>query len=257
MDKNTFLNSFNQCEKNYISSLYDDMLLCEKINTVVFSKEFLIPYIYNKLIQLESALNVKILTYGVYEDCERKMVAFYTEDKPETFPIDLLKITNKSKFKSLAHKDYLGSIMALGIKREMYGDFIVEDDHCYVPVVSEVTSYIMNNLTHLGNCPCKIDILDQDICNVPKLKFDTRTIIITSLRLDNVIPGICNITRGNGNTLISNGSVMINHIECMKKDKLIKPNDIVTIRGYGKYKVSDIVGETQKNRLKIAIKKYI
>ncbi len=43
----------------------------------------------------------------------------------------------------------------------------------------------------------------------------------------------------------------------MKKDKLIKPNDIVTIRGYGKYKISDIVGETQKNRLRVEIKKYI
>lgn len=257
MEKNAFLNSFSQCEKNFISRLYEDINLCKKTFSVIYSNEFVVPYVYNKLLEMQQELGVKIDTYGVFEECERKMISFSLEDTILSYPIDFLKITNKSKFKVLGHKDYLGTLMSLGVKREVFGDLVVEGNNCYVPVTMEITNYIIANLNTINTCPCDIKVIEQKVDEIPKVKYEEKVIIITSQRLDNVISGITNLSRNNANTLINNGSVLINHLECVKKDKIVKPQDIITIRGYGKYKLFDIVGETQKNRLKVLIKKYL
>ncbi|MPM29040.1 hypothetical protein SDC9_75579 [bioreactor metagenome] len=256
MDKTAFINSFDQCDKNYISNIYNSIMICKKTHNTVFTKEFLIPYIYNKLINMEKELGIKVYCYGIYEECERKIVAFDLYEEPREYPIDLIKITNKSKFKNLTHRDYLGSLMSLGLKREVFGDLVVEDNNCYVPVLGDITNYILGSLETIGNCPCEIEILESNIENIPVVKFQEKVIICSSLRLDNVVSELSNLSRNDGNTLINNGSVMINHIICNKKDKLVKPLDIITVRGYGKFKMQEIAGETQKNRLKIVIRKY-
>ncbi|WP_017415679.1 RNA-binding protein [Clostridium tunisiense] len=256
MEKMTFINSFSEYDKNYMSNIYDNIVLCKKTHNTVFTKEFLIPYIYNKLSNMSNELGVKVYCYGVYEDSERKIVAFDLYEKPEEFPVDLIKVTNKSKFKNLSHKDYLGSLMALGLKREVFGDLVVEDDHCYVPAVRDITNYILGTLETIGHCPCELEILKNNPESIPKVKFQEKVIIFTSLRLDNIVSGICNLSRNESNSLISGGFVMINHITVSKKDKLVKPQDIITIRGHGKFRVQDIIGETHKSRLKVLIRKY-
>lgn len=257
MEKNAFINSFSQCEKNFISRIYEDINLCKKTFSVIYSNEFVVSYVYNKLIELQQELGVKVGTYGVFDECERRLVSFSQEEETLSYPIDFLKITNKSKFKELGHKDYLGTLMSLGLKREVFGDLIVEGNNCYVPVLMEITNYIIANLNTINTCPCEVKVIDQDSYEIPKVKFEEKVIIITSQRLDNVISGITNLSRNNTSVLISNGSVLINHMESTRKDKIVKPQDVITIRGYGKFKLFDIIGETQKNRLKVLIKKYL
>jgi RNA-binding protein YlmH len=257
MEKNTFINSFIQWDKNYISNIYDNIMMCKITNNTTFTKEFVAPYIYNKLMLMENELGVKIFSYGVFEEAERKIIAFDLYEEPEDYPVDFIKISNKSKFKVLNHRDYLGTLMSFGLKREVFGDLLVVDDHCYVPVIKDITSYIISSLETIGNCPCEVEISNKDPKNIPQVKFDEKVIIITSLRLDNAVSGICNLSRNEVNALINNGSILINHLECVKRDKVIKPYDIITVRGYGKFKITEVLGETHKNRLKVAIKKYI
>ncbi len=57
--------------------------------------------------------------------------------------------------------------------------------------------------------------------------------------------------------LISSGKILVNYFQCLKKDKVIQNDDTLTIRGYGKFMVADIIGSTQKGRLKVVIKQYI
>jgi RNA-binding protein YlmH len=257
MEKNSFINSFIQWDKNYISNIYDNIMICKFTSNTTFTKEFVAPYIYNKLVPMENELGIKIFSNGVFQEAERKILAFDLYEEPEDYPIDLIKITNKSKFKVLTHRDYLGTLMSFGLKREVFGDVIVEDNHCYVPVIKDITSYIFSSLETIGNCPCEVEISNKDPRSIPQVKFHEKVIIITSLRLDNAVSGIYNLSRNEVNTLIHNGSIMINHMECVKRDKLVKPYDIITVRGYGKFKITEVLGETHKNRLKVAIKKYI
>lgn len=258
MDKKAFIDMFKDQDKNYISGLYEDIELCRNIQLPIYTKEFITPDIYIKLKVSENKLGIRIESNGVFEDSERRMVKFSTnEDGFQGYEFQVLVITNKSKFKELSHRDYLGSIMALGIKRNLFGDLVVKDNQCFVPVASSVSNYILNNLNQIGNCPCTVEALNEIKSKLPKINFDERTIIATSLRIDNVVPGICNISRTRGTELINGGAVLLNYQSCDRKDKIVEINDTITIRGFGKYKVKAIIGETGKGRIKLLVGKYI
>ena len=99
-------------------------------------------------------------------------------------------------------------------------------------MVNPVSQYVQDNLTTIGNCPCSIDRVDISSEDIPKIEFEEKSIIITSLRLDNVVPSICNMSRAKGTEFISNGSVLLNYLTCNRKDKLVEMKDTITIRGY-------------------------
>jgi RNA-binding protein YlmH len=257
MDKNYFLNSINYEDKNLISSIFNKLQIAEKTSKVVFTNEFVSPDVWNQVSVACESYKVKSFANGIFKDADRKMVSFSTLGEPTIYPITLLKISNKSKFSSLGHKDYLGAIMSLGIKREKLGDLITEDAACYATVCSDISNYIITNLSSVSNCPCEAREYDYIEQNLPKRKFQQRVVISTSLRLDGMVSAICNVSRNNSVELIASGKILVNYFQCLKKDKTIKNNDTLTIRGYGKFKIEDIIGTTQKERLKVAIKQYI
>lgn len=258
MDKRTFLDMFKDHDRNYISSIYEDILLCRNIEVPIYTKEFVTPDIYMNIKNNESKLGIFVHGAGVFEDSERKIICFSTNtyEVPD-YDIHVIKIKNKSKFKELKHKDYLGSIMALGVKRSLFGDLVVKGDVCFVPMVTSVSEYVENNLTTIGNCPCIIDKIDKGSECIPKIEFEEKSIIVTSLRLDNIVPSISNMSRTKGNDLISNGCVLLNYLTCNRKDKLVEKKDTITIRGFGKYRINSIEGETNKGRIKLLIGKYV
>lgn len=257
MDKNYFLNSISYEDKNLISSIFNKMQIVEKTNKIIFTNDFLSPAIWNQISTICENYKVKAYSNGIFKDADRRMVSFSPYDEPVIYPINLLRISNNSKFSTLDHKDYLGAIMSLGIKREKLGDLIIQDEICYAPVCSEISNYIINNLNTIGNCPCEVREYDYTLQDLPERKFKEKVIISTSLRLDGMVSAICNLSRNNSVELISCGKILVNYFQCLKKDKVIKNNDTLTIRGYGKFKIAEIVGSTQKDRLKIAIKQYI
>lgn len=257
MDKNYFLNSINHEDKNLISNIFSKMQIAEKTNKVIFTNDFLSPIIWNQISLLCENYSIKSFTNGIFKDSDRRMLAFSSQGGPSIYPINLLKISNKSKFSNLHHKDYLGAIMALGIKREKLGDLIIQDEICYVPVCSDISSYIINNLTDIGNSHCDVSEYPYTAQDLPERQFEEKIVISTSLRLDGMVAAICNVSRNNSVGLISTGKILVNYFQCLKKDKIIKCNDTLTIRGYGKFVVKEIIGSTQKDRLKVEIVQYI
>lgn len=257
MDKNYFLNSINYEDKNLISNIFNKMEIAEKTNKIIFTNDFLSPTIWNQISAICETYKIKSFTNGIFKDADRRMISFSSYEEPIIYPINLLKISNNSKFCTPAHKDYLGAIMSLGIKREKLGDLIIRDKICYAPVCSDISNYIINNLNNISNCPCDVSEYDYTSQELPERKFLEKVIISTSLRLDGMVSAICNVSRNNSVELISSGKILVNYFQGLKKDKVIKSNDIITIRGYGKFKVAEIIGSTHKDRLKVAIKQYI
>lgn len=257
MDKNYFLNSINHEDVNLISNIFNKMQIAEKTNKITFTNDFLSPIIWNQISVLCENYKIKSFTNGIFEDSDRRMLSFSSYEEPLLYPIKLLKIRNNSKFSTLHHKDYLGAIMSLGIKREKLGDLVIKDEFCYAPVCSDISSYIISNLHDIGNCPCVVSDYPYTIQELPQREFLEKIIISTSLRLDGMVSAICNVSRNNSVGLISTGKILVNYFQCLKKDRIIKCDDTLTIRGYGKFKVVEIRGSTQKDRLKIAIVQYI
>ena len=257
MDKKKFLSSIICEDMSLISNIFNKMQIAEKTNKIIFTNEFLSPAIWNQILVICENYEIRPFTSGIFKDADRRMLAFSCEGVPTKYPINLLKISNKSKFARVDHKDYLGAIMSLGIKREKLGDLIIQDSVCYAPVCSDISNYIINNLDKVKNCPCSVTEHDYIAYDLPERKFQEKVIITTSFRLDGLVSAVCNISRSSSVDLISTGKILVNYFHCSKKDKVIENNDTLTIRGYGKFKIVEIIGSTQKGRLKVVIKQYI
>jgi len=256
MDKKSFTNLFNLEDKNSISNLYDKMTLSSRTGQTIYSNEFYTPNVWKTLEEIQIQLGVKVVNYGLFEDAERRMIAFTSEDNLD-FPVKVISLKNKSKFKVLRHKDYLGAIMSLGIKREKLGDIVLNEQGCYFPLCSDISDYVFINLDTIGNNPCSFEVLDTSVDVLPNANYEEKVIIVSSLRMDCIISSICNVSRTTSCQLIDNGKVLLDYTEVKSKEKKASPDGIITVRGFGKFKIGEEIGTTQKNRIKIIIKKYI
>lgn len=191
---------------------------------------------------------------GAFEECDRRILAF-NNIYSTPFPYRIIKINNKSKFSNLSHKDYLGSIMALGIEREKLGDLRVIDDFAIVPIYEEVADYILYELRSVGRAPVSTEEVDED--NLPKSNFLEGVIIVPSLRLDNVVAKLANISRGKAVDIIDSGKVLIDYSKSIDKSKEIKDGQRITISGVGKFIIGEIVGNTKSGRYKVKMNKFI
>ncbi len=172
------------------------------------------------------------------------------------FPIDCLLISSKGK-KKLTHRDFLGSLMGLGIKRECVGDIILlNETDAVVFVRSEITTHIIRDLRYIGREAVSITEYKGDAGSLCA-KTEELQIIITSMRLDNFVSSCTKTSRSVATELISSGSVFLNQIEEKKPSRIIKDKGIISIRGYGKYIVGNIIGKTKSGRLVVSVLHYI
>ena len=217
---------------------------------------FITPNIWKNIEDISVELGIGVYVYGVFDDAERKIIAF-SYDEIWDYPINLIKISCNTKFNKLQHKDYLGAIMSLGIKREKFGDLILKNDDCYLAVHEEISDYIRMNLTTVGKCTCDISVLDRNMTEIPGYDFQTIIVNVSSLRIDCVVSGLCNISRGKAEELIRQGKVLVDYSEALRKDKILKSDCRITVRGYGKFKIIEEAGWTGSGKTKIIVKKFI
>ncbi|MFD3157423.1 RNA-binding protein [Haloimpatiens sp. FM7330] len=258
MNKDKFINSFNNADKIILSNIYDKIILANKIPKVIYCSEFYTPNIWKRLLEMRGSFNINTYCFGIFEESERRMLAFSNDFYSELeYPLDLLKIKLKSSFTNIKHKDFLGAILGLGIKREKLGDLILEGKTCYAAVSSDVSDYIIYNLQSIGSSPCLVQKVDMRESSIPCYDFEDKIIIMNSNRLDAFVSRLCNISRSKSVELIKNGKVLIDYACTNKKDVELRENFILTIRGYGKFKIDKQVGFTQKGKIKVLVKKFI
>jgi len=221
--------------------------------TAIFTQEFLTPNMWNFFYKNLSSV-LKIECYGVFEESERRIISF-TNLYRVPYPISVLKVTNNSKFKTLEHKDYLGAVLSIGIKRNRIGDLIIKNNECYLAVCEELEIFICENLKSIGKNPCSVEKV-ENLNSVPKAAFDEAVINVASLRLDAVVAEISNCSRANAVKLIDSGKVLLDYSDEVNKSTEVKPGSRLTVRGKGKYIISEVIGKTKSDKLKITIKKY-
>ena len=254
LSKEDVLKNFLKEDTEDVIKVYQCMSLAYNKNIPTFTKFFCKPNIWTYFTKNFNANNFLVEAKGAFEECDRRILAF-NNIYSIPFPYRIIKITNKSKFSNLSHKDYLGAIMALGIEREKLGDLRVIDDYAIVPIYEEVADYILYELRNVGRAPVSIEEIQED--NLPKSNFLEGMIIVPSLRLDNIVAKLANISRGKAVEVIDGGKVLIDYSKSIDKSKEIKDGQRITISGVGKFIIGEIVGNTKSGRYKVKINKFI
>lgn len=195
--------------------------------------------------------------FGGYENAKRRVFGVFPEwETPDEFPIRALRITHTYK-KELSHRDYLGSIMGLGIDRGKVGDILINDMTAYAFVLDEILGYIKENLNKIGNIGVRVEECDiGDVTYVPD-KTIRMEITAASERLDAVISAMLNISRSAAADLIKSGKVGVNHREALDGAGTISEKDVISVRGFGRYIYLGSGGQTRKGRMHITVEKYI
>ena len=244
----------NDEEKLLLSHLYDNYVKTYTKNYSTYSDFF--GEEKTALIKTAFASERDLIfdTYGGFEGAERVISAFLVNEDNKDYPIKCLKVTGRDIDK-LTHRDFLGALMGLGIKRETIGD-IITGKESYIFVKEEIADYILYNLSKIGNKGVKLEETLTDHIKKEQ-RFEIISTTVESLRLDLIISRTFNIRRADAASLISQGKVAVSGRYGMGSDYKVKENDKISVKGKGKAVFFEECGLSKKGKIIISIKKYI
>lgn len=215
----------------------------------------------------------KTVFYGVFDDAERNVavmlpyyidandypsVCRYFADNPDDNPLAVLEVEKDRFSKPLNHRDYLGALMALGIKREVTGDIVVSENGCRIAVLSHMADFIAENLCKAGRGSLKVKVVsprEVSVSEKPSGIEDTFT--VSSMRLDSIVKNAFCVSRSDACKAIESGVVFVNDTECLKADKKISDGDKIVFRRKGRITVEDCSSVSKKGRTIVVVKRFI
>lgn len=171
------------------------------------------------------------------------------------FPIAALTF-NYRKDDELKHRDFLGSLMALGIKRETVGDILTEPGRAVAFVTEDMADYIKSQITKIG----RTGVTVKAGFTLPLPKGDELkafTVTASSDRLDCVISALCGLSRAKASEAVNNGAVSVNSAQIFKITKSLSNGDVINVRSKGKYVIDSLDGRSKKDKIIIEYRKYI
>ncbi len=202
---------------------------------------------------------VSYILTGGFLCSERKVAVFYPSDEedPPDLPFECIKISpiNPKFSENLTHRDYLGAIMNLGITRGMTGDIVIKDQDAFCFVLKKICPYICENLTSVRHTIVSAAVLD-DIEGFPEPEYDEINGFLSSLRLDSITALCARLSRTKAVSLITSERVFINGRLETSVSKTVTEDDIISIRGVGKFRIGPVKGTTKKGRTLVTVYKY-
>ena len=202
----------------------------------------------------------EVTMWGGTDNSERVVVRFgdpkelgYEED----FPIDILAIVPLvDKFADdLTHRDFLGALMSLGIERSLLGDIIVTGKKAYIFCLERISDFIIENLVSVKHTSVSVRKAEaEDVRDIPKGFEKEKMIQVASERIDAVIAKVYNISRSAAMEYFAQKKVFVNGRQTENTSLALKQDDVVTVRGYGRFKLAEIVGTSRKGKLNILVR---
>ena len=210
---------------------------------------------------LRAAQSTPWLSYGGYDEAERRMLLFLPDwMEPEyAAPEEQLALVRCTWFQedTLTHRDFLGALMGLGLRRDTIGDILVAEASCDLLVLPTVAGFIRDNLTSAGRVRVHNQLLPVDQVHLPqqarKLIHDT----VAAMRLDSVASVGFSISRAKAHEAIAQGRVAVNWQDTDKSDLAVHEGDVISCRGLGKCRVAEVGGLSRKGRINITVERYL
>lgn len=208
---------------------------------------------------------VRVRMFGGYETAERQMAAFvpdafcYEEDfeTEGAYPISCIQIAPlQAKFADvLTHRDYLGSILNLGLDRSKIGDILLEEHCAYVFCHSSVCQFLTEEISRIKHTSVMAkEIFEKEA--MPKPRREELSGTVASPRLDSIIALAFHTSRSSMIPFIEGGKVFVNGKSVVSNGHNLKEGDIISVRGKGKFQFGSVTCKTKKNRFHVVLYKY-
>lgn len=216
------------------------------------------------LSEIETAKTVlngaNYMFYGGLPDTERKILCIAPEDveiTPALFPICGIRIVPKNlRFAGeFSHRDVLGSVLGLGLDRDVIGDIFVKEKEAYVLVAQRIVDFITEQLTQVRhtNVECKLQCAEETEFAT---EYQTVSRTVSAIRIDSITAAAFGVSRSSAATAISGGKVFINGREVTSPATNMKEQDVISFRGQGKARLKEIGSLTKKGRIVVVIDRY-
>lgn len=210
----------------------------------------------------ETALPCPVCLWGGYAAAERKVAVFVfgtldTETAADKAPFVLLKVAPAAqKFAdTLRHRDFLGSILGLGLRREMLGDIVITDNCGYVFCMESVADFITDNLQKVRHTTVRCsqaNTLPETLTAEP----EAQSVIVASERLDALLAAVFRLSRSEAQKLIAAERVFLDSRVCTKAELSPKEGCIISARGFGRFRYGGMERETKKGKLRVIVQIY-
>lgn len=218
----------------------------------------------------KNKLYSRYVLFGGYDMAERQMAAFIPEalslrygvsditPKEIDYPFCAVKIEPKNKrfSEDLTHRDFLGSILNLGIDRSKTGDILVTEDSALLFINKDLVSVVTEDLTRVRHTVINSSVINLDMINYTP-DFQQIKGTVSSVRLDSLLPLAFSSSRSKLSGLIEGAKVFVNGKLITSNGYQVKEGDLISVRGLGKFRFEEAGKITKKNRISVTIQKYV
>ena len=172
-------------------------------------------------------------------------------------PLAVLRAATRRGSRKLTHRDYLGSLLSLGIKREVTGDILVREDGADILILRDIADFLLANYEKAGHTSLALSIVGLQDLNTGAVRTEEKRVAVASLRLDSLLSAAFGLSRGKAQEAIRSGIVLVNSRVLLKPDFLLQEGDKMVLRGRGKAVLREVSGRTKKDRTFVVLERYL
>lgn len=202
--------------------------------------------------------------WGGYEGAQRCYlgVAGDVPPQPEDFPLAAVRITcwlpghTVPAAQLPTHRDYLGALLGLGLKRECVGDILTDGDSAVCFLDQKMVPLVRDELTGVGRFSVRVEEVGPEETAGWQQKTEEVRINVPSLRADAVLASLLHLSRADAAALIVRGAVSLCHVPLSQQHAAIQEGDTLSVRGYGRWRIVETGGLSKKGRIWLTAEKY-
>ena len=201
---------------------------------------------------------VHALFWGGHEEAERTLLGVFPsflEPDPTVFPLQSLGFSWREAV-HLTHRDFLGTMLGCGIKREKIGDILCGEGVAVAFVHEDIAAFLCEQITKVGGEGVTLELPFSGVLPAAHTFREIRD-TVASPRLDAVLKALLGTSREEAARRIAAGLVSLNHVPSTAQAAAVKDGDVISVRGAGRYVVDTVGPPTKKGRLFIQARKYI
>lgn len=250
----TIFQHFRKEEQAFIELVYDWIHDVEHMYAPKLT-DFLNPRERFIVRSLMGQADLEQASTGRFQEAERQRLLLYPsyyEPNVEDFQVAIFRIKYPTKFMTLAHKDVLGSLMGLGIDRSKFGDIRMDGEEVQFAVAAELADYLRANFVAVGKSKVSIEEVtrEEDIVLATEIwREELNT--VSSMRVDTIVAAVTNLSRQKAVTLIKGDKVRVNWATEQNISAELFEEDVLSIRGFGRFKVIAVEGRTKKDKIRL------